>query len=409
MSEKEQKNYLGDGGNIKVLPVNLKEKIIESTERIKERLIEMGWRPWLKPEIEPKGAVFGEGMAEGSSIVGIEKYLGMVDPKERIAYFPSVKLTNDSTVAKTYVKFNPDFKEDIIFIGGKEAEGREKERVINVLERFRQVTGITSKALVVSENFFRRGVYGKGLGTSAAAGGALATALISAGVPELIKNTGFVESIARIMAGSAPQSVAGGFSVWLSDSSFVSRPHESYSVRIDDGKIPLKLVIVPIEQSAKTEEAHEAAVKSPYYLDWCRKKITAVPDLIEAVIEKDLKRIGEHAEDDSIWLNKIITTGGGVNNWETDTEKLRQKIIELRKNGLTAYYSMDTGPSVAVLTTPKNFKAVKKELENALGGKYKGKVFLADLTGGPRILPLEEKKNLIRQIEEELENFGIEI
>lgn len=407
MPEKEQRNYLGDEGNIKVLPVNLKEKIIESTERIKERLIEMGWRPWLKPEIEPKGAVFGEGMAEGSSIVGIEKYLGMVDPKERIAYSPSVKLTNDSTVTRTYVRFDANFKEDIAFIGRKLAEGREKERVMNVLNRFREVTGIVSKALIVSENFFKGGTVGKGLGTSAAAGAALATALIEAGVPELKENIGFVESIARMMAGSAPQSVAGGFSVWLSNPSFMKKPYESFSVRIDDGKLPLKLVVVPIEQSTKTEEAHKVAVKSPYYLDWCRKKITAVPDLVEAVIEKDLKRIGEHAEDDSIWLNKIITTGGGVNNWETDTEKLRQKIIELRKNGLTAYYSMDTGPSVAVLTTLKNFKAVKKELENALGGKYKGKVFLADLTGGPRILPLEEKNKLFsREIDEELKRAG---
>jgi mevalonate pyrophosphate decarboxylase len=138
-------------------------------------------------------------------------------------------------------------------------------------------------------------------------------------------------------------------------------------------------------------------------LDWCRKKVQAVPDLVEAVIEKKLSRIGEHAEDDSAWLNKVITSGGGINNWEPDTETIRQKIIELRGKGLVAYYSMDTGPSVAVLTSPGDTETVKDELEAVLEGKYRGKVFLADLTSGPRVLPPEEKTRLFsEEIEEEL-------
>ncbi len=380
------------------LPSDVRQGVVEATKKIASMLKERGWRPWPKPVVRPKGAVAGEAVAEASSILGIEKYLGMVNKKERIAYFSSVKLTNDSTVARTYAKFDPGLKEDLVFIGGKEAVGKEKDRVINMLNRFRESTGISSKALVVSANFFKGGTAGKGLGTSAAAGGAIAAALVYAGAPELAGDTGFVESIARVMAGSAPQSVAGGFSVWLSDPTFANKSYESFSVRVDDGRLPVKLVVVPIPQATKTEEAHEAAVKSPHYVDWCRKKIHAVPDLVDAVIKKDLKRIGEHAEDDSIWLNKIITTGGGVNNWEPDTEVLRQKVVGIRKKGFVAYYSMDTGPSVAVLTTPEHADAVKKELEDACGGKYKGKVFVADLTGGPRKLPLSERKQLVTPI-----------
>lgn len=405
MSYKESRSNQEEGGRVE-LPADLDEEITRATEEITEKLKQRGWQGWSKSKIAPRGKVSGEAIVEASSILGIEKYLGMVDNKERIAYFPSVKLTNDSTVTRSYLKFFPGLEEDIVFIAGKKADGREKERVINVVSRFREVTGITSGAFVVSENFFKGGTVGKGLGTSAAAGAALAVALVQAAAPELMGDKGFVQSIARIMAGSAPQSIAGGFSAWLSNPSFIKDPYQSFSVRVDDGKISVRLVVVPIEKSTKTEEAHEAAVKSPYYLDWCRKKVKAVPDLIEAIIEGNLPRIGEHAEDDSVWLNRIITSGGGVNNWEPDTETIRQKVVELRKRGLVAYYSMDTGPSVAVLTSSQDAEEVKRELESVLDGKYRERVFLADLTGGPRVLPLDRRKELFSiEILEELERI----
>jgi len=403
MSYKESKNNQDEKGRLE-LPADLGEEIVQTTEEITSNLRQRGWQSRSKPEITPRGKVSGEAMVEASSILGIEKYLGMVDGKERIAYFPSVKLTNNSTVTRCYLKFSPGLEEDIVFIAGKKANGREKERVINVVNRFREVTGITSGVFVVSENFFKGGTVGKGLGTSAAAGAALAAALVQSAAPELMKDEAFVQSIARIMAGSAPQSIAGGFSVWLSNPSFIKDPYQSFSVRVDDGEIPVKLVVVPIEKSTKTEEAHAAAVKSPHYLDWCRKKVRAVPDLIEAIIEKSLSRIGEHAEDDSVWLNRIITSGGGINNWEPDTETIRQKVVEIRKKGLVAYYSMDTGPSVAVLTFSQHVEEVKRELEGVLDGKYRERIFVADLTGGPRILPLEKRDELFsEEMWEELE------
>lgn len=378
-----------------VLPEDVNNGVIDGTKRILTMLRANGWKEESMPRITPKGAVRGEALVGACSILGIEKYLGMIDNKERIAYFSSVKLTNDSTVAKTYLRFDPDLKEDLVFIGDKEAEGREKERVINTVNRFRDVTGITSRMICISRNEFKGGVVGKGLGTSAAAGAALAAAMVYSGVPEHAKNITFMESIARMLAGSAPQSVAGGFSVWLSDSSYLTRPGESYSVRLDKGDFDIKLVVVPIMQSAKTEEAHDAAVKSPHYVDWCSKKAAAVPDLVDAIMKKDIKRVGEHAEDDTIWLNKIIKTGGGIDNWEPDTRVFIEEVKRLRQKGIIAYYSMDTGPSVAVITTSKDAEKVKQELENALNGKYKGKIFVANLAGSPKVLPVGKKDSLI--------------
>ncbi|MFH1780040.1 MAG: hypothetical protein ABH803_02760 [Candidatus Micrarchaeota archaeon] len=378
-----------------MLQPELEKQTEETTRAIISRLKEIGWTEPTKTT--PSATVDGEALVEANSILGIEKYLGMVDKKLRIAYFSSIKLTNNSTVTRTYVKFDASLQEDLVYIAGKEAGEKERNRILTAVNAYRELTGINSKILYASQNTFKGGNEGKGLGTSAAAGAALGAALVQASMPKLFKETYFVESIARLVAGSAPQSIAGGFSVWLSDASYLKKPNESYSVRIDKGDFDVKLVVIPIPQVAKTEDAHEAAVKSPHYLEWVKKKCFTVPHLMEAIINKDLQAIGEHAEEDSQWLNKIITTGGGINNWVEDTESLRQAVINLRKKqGLLAYYSMDTGPSIAVLTNAHDAEAVKNGLEEALDRKYAGKAFIAEMGGGPKILDPSKKTELIR-------------
>ena len=50
-------------------------------------------------------------------------------------------------------------------------------------------------------------------------------------------------------------------------------------------------------------------------------------------------------------------------NWNDFTLAVLTKVVQLRKElGLTAYCSMDTGPSVAIITTGKEAEAVKKEI-----------------------------------------------
>jgi len=407
---------------VEKLPKGLQKAVEEATLRIEGMLEAKGLKPSEElPEMAGKGAVSGEAYVSANAILGLEKYLGMADPELRLAFFPSISLTNNSTVAKTFVRFDPALKEDIVIFGNGKAQGRELERVMKVVNKFRELTGITSKITYVSRNDFKGGDYGKGLGTSAAAGAALAMALVKAGAPELANNKRFLTTLARRLAGSATRSMVGGISIWLSHTGYLDRESESYGVRMDSPELvrKTKLVIIPIPQDSKTESAHKAAVNAPDYLEWVKLKVKNVPLLTEAILEKDadsaIAEIGKHAEADSDWLNKIIKTGNDAkrtpfDNWTKETRDIRELVIKLREGGLRCWYSMDTGPSVAVITHADDAEKVRQELDSAFNGRHAGKVFVADVAGAPEVKELSKKSELLTgEVVELLEENGISV
>lgn len=358
-----------------------------------------GWGEEPLPRLKPLGKISGRAASRAWSILGLEKYLGMVDSRLRIAFFPSLTLTNDSTTTNALVEFDPSLADDLIVIGGKKAEGRPRERVIETVDAFRARFGITSRVRAATENIFKGGGSGKGLGTSAAAGAALARALVGAALPEHVANKRLLALTARILAGSATRSAAGGFALWPSHAGYLARPDDSYGIRVDDGKTDLRLVVVPIPQSTRTEDAHAAAVRSPHYVAWARRKASEVPALLNAVLARDVEAIGRHAEEDSVWLNRILTSGGGFDNWEKDTRAVFELVRGLRRRGLLAYSSIDTGPSVAVITTSRDAEAVRGHLLSALPQERASSVFLADVAGPPEKLGGEGVKSLMAQLE----------
>ena len=156
------------------LPKSVCDVIEKGNEDIRSWLREQGWHeePW--PKIVKKNTTEGEAVVQSHPILGIEKYLGMVDSDRRIAHFPSVKLTNDSFRTKTYVKFDPVLKDDVIILDGAFAADKGLKRIQKILAAFRSMTGITTKCLLISRHFGKAETKAKGLGLSAASGGAVA-------------------------------------------------------------------------------------------------------------------------------------------------------------------------------------------------------------------------------------------
>lgn len=355
-----------------------------------------GWREEPLPSIGPLGDISGHAASCAWSILGIEKYLGMADAELRIAYFPSLSLTNDSTKTNALVEFDPSLAEDVVVIGGRRAEGRARERVIAMVNAFRARFGITARVRIATENIFKGGVSGKGLGTSAAAGAALAHALIGAALPGSAANRRLLGIAARVLAGSATRSAAGGFALWPSHAGYLSHPDDSYGIRVDDGKIDLRLVVVPIPQATSTEDAHAAAVRSPHYAEWARRKVRAVPALLRAVLARDVEAIGRHAEQDSVWLNRILTSGGGFDNWQRETRLMIELVRGMRRRGLLAYFSIDTGPSVAIITNPHDAEPIRSELQAALPASQ---IFISHIAGPPEKLTGDAEGKLRAQLE----------
>jgi len=368
--------------------------IEEGNEKCKQWLRDNGWEEedWPKiPRVEESEA---EVLVEAYPIMGIEKYMGNANKAERIAYFPQIKLTHDTTRAVTYLKFDKNLKENIYIVDGKLIDDAKNLKGMDVLlQKLEEWTGIKTKFIFVSKNFAKVPAIGKGLGTSAAAAGATAIAFAHALTPTLVNNNRYLNVLSRYFSGSGTSSVAGGWSIWLSYKGI--NPLDSYGVRFDKGETNLRVVAVPIPSRVKTEDAHGSGEASEWYQDWATKKPAKCLKLMEAIKADDVAAIGRIAELDSLNLFHILVSGKGFFSWEPETLDLLRKINLMRKEaGLVCYASMDTGPSVAIITTKQDAEKVKEIISayvKNMGHEKDWPVHFVDKAGSPKVLPIEEK------------------
>lgn len=316
------------------------------------------------PDLHGAARERGVAAARAYPMQGVLKYHGMSDWNLRIAYLPSISVSNDAGSTLTLVDFDPDLDHDSASIGGREAAGRDLERVVQSLDAVRRAAGVSTRARVVSRNVVRASRMGKGLGSSASASAAIATAAIAALFgPEATVNRRFVSCLSRLLAGSGCRSATGGLSLWLS---YPGIAHEdSFAVRLDDrGQLDdVRLLTVPIDSriGLRTEEAHRDAPESSFFKSWMLSRGGEVLECLEAIRAGDWRAVGQWAELDSIRLHGVTMSGSRENKifgWEPENITLFRMCNELRSDGVPVYCSTDTGPTAVFITHKDHEDAV---------------------------------------------------
>lgn len=333
----------------------------------------------------------GEAFALAYPIQGILKYHGLTDSINKIAYFPSISLNNNCLFTVSYLKFNEELKEDLAYLNGRQLFGEELVRVKVALDYIRDYSNTKTKAVLISRNFSKQGGsngIGKGLGTSAAGSAALALAALSIlydNDPDYISNQRLISVASRYLSGSGCRSASGGFSLWLSHPRI--EPIQSFAIRLDRKEHQsfikdISLLTIPIKSEIKTSQAHLIAPKSLFFQSWLKERKRLIVAFLEALDNKDLNKIGELAEYDSLCLHAVTMTAPSDQNiiaWHPDTLKVMHKIRELRESGYSVYFSIDTGPSIVVITK----KNEKKEISNAISAIIPQYRLLEGNIGGP--------------------------
>ena len=306
-------------------------------------------------------------------IQGLIKYHGLKNPVQRIPYHDSISVCIRALATTTTVETFEKLKKNEIAINGKESEGKDRQRVETVLNKLKKSAEFSGGFKVVSENSLKAG---KGLGFSASGFAALG---FSASKALDLRHDGVsLSEIVRLGAGSATRSLAGGFAVWYADQNSESYAEE---LRAPEDMV-FSMVIVPICSDVKTDEAHAEVLSSPLF----KARLKNVHGLLEemklAIRKGDIATIGRLAEEDTLNLHAITMTGKShMVLWEPDTVRIIKEVIRLREEGISAWYSMDTGPSVFINTLSKNSQVILSRLheirfENAFVSKVGGKPFL---------------------------------
>jgi diphosphomevalonate decarboxylase len=306
-------------------------------------------------------------------IQGLIKYHGLKNPRLRIPYHNSISVCVQALTTVTTVEASGALKKNEITINGREPAGKDKERVEKVLNKLKKLARFSGGFKVISENSLK---LGKGLGFSASGFAALGLAASNA----LGLSLGMVElsEIVRLGAGSSTRSLAGRFAVWYSD-----RGGRSYGEQLNAPEhIDFSMVIVPIHSSVKTNEAHAEVVSSPLFKARLKNVGGLLKEMRQAIKRGDTATIGRLAEEDSLNLHAITMTGKSrMVLWEPETVRIIKEVIRMREEGILAWYSIDTGPSVFINTFMGNSETIARRLreigfKNVIISGVGGKPFL---------------------------------
>ena len=392
----------------------LLNRLKNDTKEIIQVLLEKKYK--FKPLPESLEAINeqGEAYAIAFPIQGILKYHGMSDSQHRLSYFSSISLNNSSGFTVTYLKFDKNLGEDIAYLNGRLLDRHDLNRVLNAIDYYRRISGINTKTLMISRNFWRNDMkteIGKGLGTSASGSAALATAAISIlynNQKDYVHNMKLRSIFSRYLSGSGCRSATGGISLWLSYPGI--DPMESYSIRLDKEEHQefikkINLLTIPIKSKLKTEIAHEMAPYSPFFESWLKIRKQLVLDFITALDNRDFNRIGELAEFDTFCLHGITMTAFENRNliaMEPDTLKVMKNVRDLRSAGFNVYCSVDTGPSVVLLVLESEKEEIVNEI-NSMELKYP--LLEGTIGGSSKVINADSEE--AKKLEEDVKKFDI--
>jgi diphosphomevalonate decarboxylase len=286
-----------------------------------------------------------------NTMQALVKYHGLKDWKLRIPYHDSISVNTTSLGSQVVVRDAKGGSEGDMLVEGKKND--------DALRRLQNVSNrLTGKGFEELELHLESGNFprldAKGLGFSSSAGAALALFhAVSKDKPDYRE----LSRVARLFAGSASRTVVGGFSRLYAGKGY----EDTYAQKFADEKdLPLRMVIVPLTSAVRTEDAHREVESSPFFKSRVESASKRCEEMERAIKGGDLRKVGELTEKDTLELHAVTMTGANrLVIMSPDTIRIITKVRELRSNGVEAYFSMQTGPSVFINTSEKDEERVR--------------------------------------------------
>lgn len=283
------------------------------------------------------------------------KYWGKKDEDLRLPYQSSLSFTIDKLYTDTEVTILKDAKKDNIIINGIN-NPKESARVANFLNKLRSELNVSDFVSVVSNNNVPMAA---GLASSASSFAALAYAFVKAFDKDLSRTE--ISRLARLGSGSAARSLYGGFAVWEkgNDETSVAR---QLNVKWDDFRIIVCLLNKDEKKISSTVAMKKSTKNKELYEDFIKKSEIDYNNMILALSTKDIDVVGKIAEANSERMHQIIEASGITYKNESSYHVI-DLIKKMRQNNVKAYFTMDAGPNVKIITTKSEVSRVLSYLE----------------------------------------------
>jgi diphosphomevalonate decarboxylase len=296
--------------------------------------------------------------ARAHANIALAKYWGKADVVENLPAVPSLSLTLAALSTRTHLELDPALAADVLELDGANASGRPLERVVTLLDRVRPEGA--PRARVSSTNDFPTAA---GLASSASGFAALAVAANAAYGAGLSADA--LSALARRSSASAARSLFGGFVALPAGASSAERV-------LAGADFPVSMLIA-VTRSGPKEVDSTAGMKhtlatSPYYPAWVAHAPTLYAEVRRAVIERDLELLGSAAEQSALMMHaSMFAARPALVYFTAATLAAMETVRALRKRGTLAFYTMDAGPHVKVLTAPADAALVERALAETPG------------------------------------------
>jgi len=293
--------------------------------------------------------------ARAYAIQGLVKYHGLRNAKLRIPFHDSISVCMKSLDTVTTVETGDSLHRDRIRINGIVPTSGEEARARIVIDKLRELAGEKTRVRVESRN---ANVKGKGLGFSAS--GFAALGLATSKALRLSLEPRELSEVVRLGAGSAARSLVGGFSIW-----YANRKGRSYAEQLASASsIGLRTLIVPIPSTIKTDKAHADVLTSPFFRARLAYLKGVLQRMTHAIGSRDVSEICRLAEVDTLNLHAITMTGKLETILVSPLSiRIMNEVRRLREEeDVPVWYSLDTGPSVFINTTPKAASKVERRI-----------------------------------------------
>lgn len=295
--------------------------------------------------------------ARAHSNVAFIKYWGRKNEELRLPTNGSISMNLSNLSTTTTVEFSPALTFDEIILNGEKNETISK-RVIQHLDRVRQLTGSRLKAKVISENNFPTST---GLSSSASGFAALTLAATKAAGLNLSERE--LSILARQGSGSACRSIPNGFVEWESgetnETSFAKTlfPADHWDI------IDIVAIVSKDKKDVATSEGQRRADSSVFFkarMQTMDNKITLCKKYLE---EKDFSSFGKLIEMEALELHAImITSWPALLYWLPTTITIMKAVQQWRREGLSVFFTINTGQDVHILCQKIDENEVQKKV-----------------------------------------------
>lgn len=303
--------------------------------------------------------------AKAHANIAFIKYWGRKNEALRLPANDSVSMNLSEVFTITTVEFSENYKADDIELIGKELDEKEKKRVVDHLDKIRNLAKITTFARVLTKNNFPAGT---GIASSASGFAALTVAAAKASGLKLSERQ--LSILARQGSGSACRSVPDGFVEWKSGSS--SNSSYAHTLFPPDWLSIVDILAIVEKKTKKisSSEGHTLTESSPFY----KARILGMKDKLkkikQALSDKDFKTFGEISEAEAINMHAVMMTSSpAIYYWTPETMRIILSVADWREEGLPVYFTIDAGPNVHLLTLSENVNKVTQGLKKIEGIK----------------------------------------